>query len=98
MQVSKKLYIDHDVKYPKWIIWKLRKNKKVKNIYCIVMIDKNNYFLEIIKANKLTSKYDKNTLIGIATTRKNAFLLLTRIFDEIYAPNPNVDHMKAYFK
>lgn len=98
MQVSKKLYIDNDVKYRKWTIWKLRKNKKVKNIYCIVMINNNNYFLEIIKGNKVTSKYCENTLIGIATTKENTFALLARIFEEVYAPNPNIDHMKTYFK
>ncbi|HHX60289.1 MAG TPA: hypothetical protein GX707_06070 [Epulopiscium sp.] len=95
MKISKKLYIDEDVPHHKWIIWKLRKNKKTEGIYCIIY--KNDSFLEIIKSSRIKDRYNQSVLIGIATTKENAMALLVRIFDEVYVPNPNIQHMKDYF-
>ena len=97
MKISKKVYIDKEIPYYKWIIWKLRKNKKVKQIYCICMGHNKGYFLEIINSNKIEKKHRESILIGIATTRQNAIKLTARIFDEVYKPNPNLQHMKDYF-
>lgn len=95
MKISKKVYVDEDIAHHKWIIWKLRKSKKTEDIYCIVYVE--NGFLEIIKSNKIKDKYKKSVLIGMAATRQGAMELLVRIFDDVYVPNPNIQHMKDYF-
>ncbi len=95
MRISKKVYIDKDVSNHKWKIWKLRRCKKIDNIYCIIY--RENSFLEIIKSSKIKGNYNQSVLIGIATTKQSALELLARIFDEVYVPNPSVEHMKEYF-
>ena len=97
MKISKKLYVDESIPYYRWLIWKLRKDKKVKQIYCICMVPTKGYFLEIINSNRLKKQDKDHVIIGIATTRENAIKLTARIFNEIYAPNPNLKHMKDYF-
>ena len=97
MKISKKLYVDKSIPYYKWLIWRLRKDKKVKQIYCICMVSTKGYFLEIINSNKLKKQDQDNLIIGIATTRENAIKLTARIFDEIYKPNPSLQQMKDYF-
>lgn len=98
MKISKKLYIDHDIPYYKWLMWRLRRNKSSKQIYCICMAEKKGYFLEIINSKKIGKQHEKSILIGIATTRQNAIGLTARIFDEIYVANPNLEDLKNYFK
>lgn len=95
MRISKKLYIEESVSRPKFIIWKLRKNKRVDNIYCIIY--KDDSFLEIINSNKIKDKHSKCILIGIAGSKQLAMELLAQIFQEVYVPNPDIQHMKEYF-
>lgn len=95
MKVSKKLYIDEGVPHGKWKVWKLRRNKKVENLYCIVYVEKG--FLEIINSKHIKDRYKKSTLIGVAMTRQSAMALLARIFQEVYLPSPNIQEMRAYF-
>lgn len=97
MKISKKLYIDKQIPYYKWIVWKLRKDKKVKQIYCICMVSNKGYFLEIINSSKIEKRHKDSVLIGITTTRQNAINLTARIFGEVYVPNPSLQHMKDYF-
>jgi len=97
MKISKKVYVDKSIPYYKWLLWKLRKDKKVKQIYCICMVPTKGYFLEIINSNKLKKQDKDNLIIGIATTKENAIQLTARIFDEVYVPNPNLKQMKDYF-
>lgn len=95
MKVSKKIYIDKDITNHKWKIWKLRKSKRIDNIYCIIY--KGNSFLEIVKSSRIKGNYDQSVLIGIATSKQNALELLARIFDDIYVPNPSTKNMREYF-
>ena len=95
MTISKQVYIDKSVSNHRFILWKLKKGKKVNNIYCIIYTE--DIFLEIINSNKINEKYDKAILIGIANTREKAMELLVNIFDDVYVPNPNIDDMKRYF-
>lgn len=95
MKISKKLYIDQQISNRRWIIWKLRKGKQTKDLYCIVY--KKDSFLEIINSNQLGEQYDQSVLIGIASTKERAVDLLVQIFDQVYVPNPNIQHMKDYF-
>ncbi len=95
MKISKKVYIDKDIPHYKWKLWKLRKGKKLDNIYCIIY--KENSFLEIIKSNRIKDSDNQRILIGMATTKQGAIALLVRIFDEVYVPNPNIQNMKDYF-
>ncbi len=95
MKISKKLYVDEGMPRHKWKIWKLRQNKKIENLYCIVYVQ--NGFLEIIKSDRMKDRYTDSTLIGLALTRENAMALLGRIFDEVYVPNPSIQEMREYF-
>ena len=97
MKISKKLYIDKNIPNHKWLIWKLRRNKKTKQIYCICMVSEKGYCLEIINSNKLKKQKQDYLIIGIATTKANAIKLTAHIFDEIYRPNPSLKQMKDYF-
>ena len=95
MKISKKLYVDQGVPHGTWKIWKLRRNKKIENLYCILYV--HNGFLEIIKSDKMRDRYNDSILIGVAMTRQRAMELLARIFDEVYVPNPNIEEMREYF-
>ena len=95
MRISKKLYIDEKISQHRWVIWRIKKNKKINDIYCILYIEGK--FLEIINSNKIKYGEDKQVLIGIAKTKRKAQELLVPIFDDIYVPNPNIEQMKQYF-
>lgn len=97
MQIAKNLYIGDDVQSLKWITWKLRKNRKVKDIYCICMPHNKKYFVEIIKGSKVTKGHNESIIIGIATTKESAIDLIVKMFEEIYIPNPNINKMREYF-
>lgn len=95
MKISQNLYVDEGVGYHRWKIWKLRRNKKVEDIYCILY--KDNGFLEIISSKRIKGDHKESVLIGIAMTKQDALGLVARIFHEIYRPNPNMQEMKDYF-
>ena len=95
------IYVGESIndKEQKKIIRKINKHKKMDNIYCVLMSEKNNFQLEIMDTKELYFEEERGTeplVIGIARTKLEAFELTRDIVQVVFEETEEVK-LKNFF-
>lgn len=75
------------------IVWKLKHEKPLRNIYLLTLPANENNSLDILPANLLLQPYYKRRslfVLGIAQGKEEALELLTKLVETIYAKTGSV--------
>lgn len=101
MKWYKNLYVGESIaKNKRRVIWKIKHNVGVLDIYIISFASNKDNLFDIIPARELLQKgYPKENIkiIGLAKGRDEAFELVQQIIDEIYQCTGDVN-VWEYFK
>ncbi|MEG0012624.1 MAG: hypothetical protein RR324_05165 [Cellulosilyticaceae bacterium] len=84
MEISKYLMIDERIKYQKFHLSQIKRNKCKKDCYLLCTPVYNRNLFEIIKGRDLTKKYQSCYLIGLAEDEETARDYLIQIIDKMY--------------
>lgn len=99
MIFNRKLYLDeYTNKYRARIMKKLRAGKLCMGIYVICLSSSERDLLDIIPSYMMFNPSVKNKLvIGIASSKEDAYDLCIHIVEDVYAKTSGYD-LKQYFK
>lgn len=84
MRISKYLMIDEEIKYQKFHLSRIKRNKCKKDYYLLCTPVYNRNLFEIIRGQDLTKKYQSCYLIGLARDEETARDYLMKIIDKMY--------------
>ena len=99
MTFNKKLYLDeYTNRYRTRIMKKLRAGKLCMGIYIICVSSSEHDLLDIIPSYMMFSPMSREQLVvGIASSKEDAFELCRHIVDDVYTRTSGYD-LKQYFK
>ncbi|MBU5459016.1 hypothetical protein [Anaerostipes sp. MSJ-23] len=87
MKIAKNVYITEILKpIQERILQKIKNKKSIPKIYCITLPLWKSAFLEIYEYAQLLSDFYESedfTIVGIAASQEDAFVLLRRILDDL---------------
>lgn len=100
MLFYKELYFDKECSVKKRkIIWKLRKNSGIVNVYLITNAQATDLF-DIVHASVLKQSYFQSqeiVILGIATSKEHAVQIVTRMVNDFSSQYQTIDFKKDLF-
>jgi len=100
MEFYKKIYYPDKMKNRKKFLRYLKKDKKIKDIYCICTYKNNNFLLDIINVKEIYKEINKDKkyiLFGIAYSKQDSIELLPCIIDDLYKEPNKFESIKLLY-